>query len=339
MARSKAGIKPGELAVILTVRASSERLPGKCFEKIGGHPFLYHIIRRLQTIQGAEVIVATTREPEDNVTAGFAKGLGVPVFRGDTRDVVDRVDKARRQYAPDAKLVLRALGDMPFLATELVERAGAVLLAGKGNFEAFLWHSPVDRWPVYGAREFPLTTAGWYKVARRASGRQEREHTDLYFHSNRRLFSIAYHLPPDKDYYRPDYRLEVDWAEDLDMVRAIDEGVGIDAPLLEVIKFLDDNHDVAQMNRERVERTGVSTYKYTEKRIWHKAMQGKPVMTWQNKWIKPQTDKSVPVFCQCGELYGYSTLNVIHLLDGTQIEAGKLKCKECGSSRIWELVR
>jgi spore coat polysaccharide biosynthesis protein SpsF len=331
-------VKKGELAIILTVRAGSERLPGKINEDIGGYPLLYHIIRRLQTVQGSHVIVATTREREDDQTAGFAKGIGVDVFRGETRDVVERVDRARREYAPNARYVFRALGDMPFLATELVERATQCLASGKGKFEAFLWHSPPAVWPVYGAREFPYTVQGFYKIARGANGKDEREHVDMFYHANRRRFSTFYHIPPDKDYYRPDYRLEIDWPEDLKMVKAVSEGVGMDAPLLDVIKFLDENQDIAALNRERVERTGVSTYTYMQKRIWFKAMQGHPVMTWQNKWITPQTQQSSPVFCVCGDLLGYTTAGVLHLPSGTQVESGKLKCTHCGSSRIWELM-
>ncbi len=331
-----------DLAVVLTVRAGSERLPGKCLAEVEGKPLVEWIIRRLKEIKGAEVILATTREGEDDAVVEVAEGLGVPVYRGDRRDVVGRVNEAVRVLCPDAKLVMRALGDMPFLATEVVERVAKVLLKRQGN-DAVLWHLPPGVWPVYGAREFPYSREGWKKIFLGSFEAVEREHCDLWFHRNRSRFRILYHEPPPQVYFR-NYRLEVDYEEDLALVREVAKGVGMLKPLKNIIGFLDENPEVAMLNRERVELTGpMSSYQYDLQRGWYRLMLGQGMLGWKGKWWSPLGDRSQPVFCHRGHhLLGYAEAGVLHTKNGeVQLEAGKVKClvEGCGSSKIWEMAK
>jgi spore coat polysaccharide biosynthesis protein SpsF len=329
-----------DLAIILTVRSDSERLKDKCFIEIRKRPLIYWIIKRLSSIKNSQVVLATTPKPSDNRLVEVAEEMNIPVFRGDSQDVVRRVDSAMKKYAPEAKLILRALGDMPFIATELVERACEMLLKHKQK-EAFVWHLPPDVWPVYGAREFPFSRAGWDKIFRRSHATEEREHTDLFFHRNRRSFDILYHEPPKNEYFRR-YRLEVDYQEDAKMIKALGAKIGLGKSLPEIIKFLDGNEKIAQMNREEVEKTGpLSSYAYQQQRIWLRLMTGKPVLDWKGKWWRPLNNTQVPIFCNRGHLLGFAQGGVLYTRNGeVQLEAGKIKCliDDCGTSKIWHIA-
>lgn len=328
-----------DLAIILTVRSESERFKDKCFLQIKNKPLVYWIIKRLQRIKRGQVVLATTHLQSDDRLVKVAETAKVPVYRGDSRDVVARVNSAMLAHVPEAKFVFRALADMPFIGVEIVDRAVEVL-SKYPDKEAMLWHLPPDIWPVYGAREFPFSRSGWDKIFRRSHTTEEREHTDMFFHRNRRGFNILYHEPPKRDYFRS-YRLEVDYPEDWAMVEAIGGKMGMLKPLVEVIRYLDRNPEIAALNREKVEKTGVSSYLYQQQRIWMMLMKGQPELDWEGKWWRPMNGEQTPVFCHRGHLLGYAQHGVFYSKESEiQIEAGKVKCtaEGCGSSKYWKLA-
>jgi spore coat polysaccharide biosynthesis protein SpsF len=317
------------LGIVLTARMSSERLPGKAMMDVAGKPLTYWVAARLARI--GDLVIATTTDKEDDAFLEIGRSLCVPVFRGSRDDVVGRIEGARAQYIPKCDFVLRALGDCPFIATELVERAVRVMDMRRA--EAFVWYLAPYCWPVYGAREFPYYVSGWKRIVEHA---QEREHVDNFFHQNRGLFDVVYHAHPQNVYFRP-YRLEVDWEEDLEMVREVANGVGMMASLTQVIKFLDENRDVSLINQQRVERTGPTTsFEYETHRTWVDLMQGQPVVGWDDKVWEPPSSRAVPIFCQSGHLLGYSHNNVVYTKNAVIKGEAILKC-DCGSDRVWNV--
>lgn len=321
-----------KLATVLTVRYNSERLPGKALALIDGQPVMIHILERLRQLPG-KVIVATSTDPRDDAIETALDGTGVPVFRGSLTDVLDRVNGAVDAFFPDADFVFRALGDCPFIETELVERAMFVL--EKKNADAMLWHLAPDTWPLYGAREFPFSRKAWKTIVESAIGSQ-REHTDQYFHDNRTKFDVVYHEPPASVYFR-NYRLEIDWQEDLDLVRVVSKELGMLRPLREVVRFLDTHPEIASINNTRIEKTGpLTTYDYGMRRKWMKAMQGQPVVNWDNtRWQIP--DKADPIFCNSGKcLLGYAQNGALYTKNDYIIHGKAYIPCPCGSGRYWK---
>jgi len=72
-----------------------------------------------------------------------------------------------------------------------------------------------------------ISITGWQRIA---TNSRIREHTDLYYHDNRKLFKTIYHEPPQPTYFR-NYRTEIDYPQDLEMVRAIAKHLFHAAPL------------------------------------------------------------------------------------------------------------
>ena len=188
---------PPELAVVLTVRMESERFPNKVLADVEGKPLMAWIVERLRPL--GIVIVATTTLPADDAIVDVARQVDVPCFRGSPTDVVQRVNDAMLKFAPNAKYLLRGLGDCPFIEPSLIARAVHVLR--REGAESFLWALSPDCWPIYGAREFPFSRSGWDKIVNNARN-DEREHTDLYFHRNRGRFNRVYHDAPPNVYFR-----------------------------------------------------------------------------------------------------------------------------------------
>lgn len=326
------------LLTILTVRSASERLPNKCMAEIKSRvpgqsrkvsaPLVVWIARRLREM-GTPLIIATTNDPTDNDLTNVLQAEGFRVIRGSTDDVIDRMQKAvESQLQPRPDFVFRALADCPFLHTDFVTYAADAM--AKGNFEAFVYHLNPEVWPVYGSREFPYSMEGWEKIVSRST---VREHPDQYFHAHRRQFRVLYHQSPPNWAFRP-YRLEVDWPEDLELVRAIADEVGILESLPNVIKFLDANPDIAKINADRQERTGplsLNTYSNSQRREWLMAMGGgKPFMTWTGRIVRPPDRTAIPIFCTCGHSLGWGFQGQLHLTGGGIMAAGFPKCPNCG---------
>jgi len=323
-----------DLLIVLTARCSSDRFPNKVLAEVKGKPLISWIATRLKATKNARVVLGTTTSPEDDPLVEIAEALHIPLYRhSEPNDVVGRMMGALEIYGDGVNYMFRALGDSPFIATEILDETIKTMQTTKSD--AFLWMLPPEVLPVYGAREFPFSIAGWRRIHRNAKS-EEREHTDMWFSKNRDRFKIVYHDPPDSAYFRT-YRLEVDWIEDLELVKAVAEGVGMLAPLPEVNHYIDNNPEIARFNIKKVEKTGPTvSYSYRERRSWFKLMQGAPVVAWDGSIWDAPNEKATPIFCSSGKcLVGYGWEGELHTREGHRIKGfSRISCP-CGTGKVW----
>lgn len=237
------------LAAVIAQRCWSERLPGKALAKVAGRPILAHLIERYRSCERVtDVIVATSPKPEDGGIAALCEAEGVPCYRGGEStagDVVGLLNAALELYAPTADYVFRGMGDCPLFEPGLIDWFLDVLVRTGGDL---VWVGlPDDLWPIYGARESPWSRAAWDACMENSEGEQ-REHAGSWIYENLRFFRVVNVTWLRDEYYRP-YRLELDTEADLQVIRAVVEGIGIGQPtMLEAIKWLDAHPEVAQIN-------------------------------------------------------------------------------------------
>jgi spore coat polysaccharide biosynthesis protein SpsF len=208
--------------IILQARFGSSRLPGKAMERIGARVMVEHCLRRLILGGVGRVILATTAGREDDVLAGVAARLGVPVFRGDVDDVLGRYLAAAIEFNVDP--IVRATGDNPAVD---VLASGRVLAALRSTGADYVRE---DGLPL-GAAVEGITYAALRRAALAASLPEDREHVTTYVKRHAVAFRIAGIQAP-APLSRPDLRLTVDTREDLEYMRQLFVRAGSATPTL-----------------------------------------------------------------------------------------------------------
>ena len=116
------------VVTIIQARMGSERLPGKVMAPILGTPLLALIIKRISSSRlHGKLVVATTREAEDDAIEDLMNQLGVSCFRGATEDCLDRYYEAATNY--QAEVVIRLTGDNPLIDDEFLDWVMSQFLA------------------------------------------------------------------------------------------------------------------------------------------------------------------------------------------------------------------
>lgn len=203
------------IVAIIQARLGSTRLPRKVLADIAGKPMLLCIAERLRWSRHIdEVAISTTTESIDDELCEFAEKAGLRCHRGPVDDIARRLHVAAT--ASDATLIARVWGDCPLLDPEVVDKVvGRAMTEGldyatnvmrgelsfpdgqdvevyRGELLANLLEDTADA----GMREFPME----YVIANR---------------ERLKIANIAYHEDLS------DWHISVDYAEDLEAVRAI----------------------------------------------------------------------------------------------------------------------
>lgn len=195
---------------VVQARMGSTRLPGKVLEAIAGRPLIAWTLAGLSAVVELDrIVVATTREPEDDRLVTVLRDGGWPVHRGPVRDVLTRCWEAVAPAHPT--LVVRATADNPFIDPTVV--SAQIERAAQGGYD----YVGTTGWPLGIAAEVASATA-LETAFREATDPAEREHVMPFLYTRPERFRIGF-LPPVAQ--PPRGRFTVDTVEDLEFARAI----------------------------------------------------------------------------------------------------------------------
>lgn len=115
-----------KIGIIIQARMGSTRLPRKILREFyNGQTLIETVICNLQKVDGAQVIVATSVNPNNDELVAFLEERDIPVFRGSENDVLSRFIGAAE--ANDIDGIVRICSDNPFLdrqgVSDLIEKA------------------------------------------------------------------------------------------------------------------------------------------------------------------------------------------------------------------------
>jgi len=209
------------VVTIIQARMGSERLPGKVMAPILGTPLLGLIIKRISSSRLlGKLVVATTREAEDDAIEDLMNRLGVSCFRGATEDCLDRYYEAATNY--QAEVVVRLTGDNPLIDDEFLDWVMSQFLATDPRCDYLITSS--TSFPLGLSVEvfsFSALEAAWKETLDPAM----RAHVTPYLRQHPERFRVA-NLTGPEDCSR--MRWTVDTAEDLKFARTLYDHFGHD---------------------------------------------------------------------------------------------------------------
>jgi spore coat polysaccharide biosynthesis protein SpsF len=228
-------------AIFITVRTGSTRLPQKALRLIGKKTTIELVIDRVKKV-GVQVILCTTNLPEDDILCLIALENGILFSRGSTNDKLMRWAQAAERNGID--FFVTADGDDLLCDPELIglafnqyEKTNADFIEGKnipcGSF-------------TYGIKVSALNKVCEIKNT------SDTEMIVPYF-TETGLFKVE-ELQVPEVFKRPEIRMTLDYEDDLKFFQTIFDHFDKPFLLRDVIKFLDKNPDVIEINQYLQER-------------------------------------------------------------------------------------
>ena len=231
---------------------ASSRLPGKVLTDVCGKPAIARQIRRMQRAKQLDaIILATTVNPTDDALAAWAESEGVPYFRGSEDDVLARVVAA--QSSAGADISVPVCGDCPLLDPAVIDRAVEAYRTGSCDF---VTNSIPPGYPQ--GQDIQVVRFDLLKtICETVDDPAVHEHTCLYLHENPDLYR-THRLSPDAACRMPEQRLQLDYPEDLALIRTVFEALlpvqGESFGVADILAYLRANPSVAALNRDCEER-------------------------------------------------------------------------------------
>lgn len=207
---------------------------------------LAQVLRRLRICSSLdEIAVATTAGSSDDAIADVCRSEEVAVYRGSEHDVLSRFVLAARETHAD--VVVRVTADCPLLDPTVTDRVVDALTLDPSGAD---YASNVIR------RTFPrgldveaLFVDALVRVDRLAKSALEREHVTIAIRSERSELFLTRSVEADQD--DSDLRWTVDEEEDLDLVRALYNELGladIILPYRSVVEYVRAHPELARLN-------------------------------------------------------------------------------------------
>lgn len=238
-----AGVK-FEVAVIIEVRMTSRRLPGKHLLSINGEMMISRLIRRVKSISGIDkIILATTTNNSDDVFDTIAKEHSVDIYHGSESDVMGRVLDAALHFNVD--VICEVTGDCPIIDVNLTEEAVKVFLAN--NYDYI--NNGLTGLPDGLACQV-FSTKALKKSYGQVTSKLDKEHVTSNFKRNPQIFSTLYIQTPHYLSW-PSLSLSLDERDDFEVLSEVIQSLESTDSLFgteKVINFFKSRPDLVEKN-------------------------------------------------------------------------------------------
>ena len=238
-------IEKKKLGIIIEARTNSKRFKNKILKKIyKNYSVLDYILKRLKTQKIIKnIVVATTTKKNDFDICKICKKRKIDFFRGSENNLIKRVADAAKHKKIEH--IIQLTSDNPFVDIKILKRLIKIYSTGKYDFVS---NSLKRSFPIGSdIRIFSLTKLLQTKNKVKGSNKQ---HTCHYFLTNYKKIKY-FNLEGKKSFFRPNYRLTLDYPEDLKLFKIIIKKLKNKVNLKNVIKLLDNNSDLVQINMNK----------------------------------------------------------------------------------------
>lgn len=208
-----AGLSDKKVVFIVQARMSSTRLPGKILMPIpipNGQPLIKWILESLsESSSHAEVIVATSQSPENDIFFNYCKAQNIKCFRGSEDDVLSRFIKVLKSDRYD--VAVRLTGDNPLIDIKILDEAIDFHLACGNDY------TNTTRLPL-GMNFEICSPAALLDLESQPVSEHDKEHVTAYIKRNSKYKKSEYAIADES---LKALRLTVDYPSDFLVVSAV----------------------------------------------------------------------------------------------------------------------
>lgn len=226
---------------VLTARMASKRLPGKVMKKLANKSIFAHHAERMQNVKGLDgVFLATSTDPKNEELIKQAEKFSCGWYAGAEQDIVDRHIKLCEREKADA--VIRVTCDSPIFD---IDSASVFVKEFRKEHWDYIYASNMTM--IQGSLSELISYKALVEVHKHYRGAAVTAHIKENLSKFKTLG-----IEIDVDLCRPEYRLTIDEAEDIEMIDHIYKALYKNKPLSlrDVYEWLDDNPDIAKINME-----------------------------------------------------------------------------------------
>jgi spore coat polysaccharide biosynthesis protein SpsF (cytidylyltransferase family)/predicted dehydrogenase len=242
--------KPLKIGAVIVARMRSSRFPGKALIDIMGRPSLLHLITRVRQVSEIQdIVIATTKQREDDAIVKLAAMQKLACFRGSEDDVMSRVLKAAQSR--DLDVVVHLTGDCPLMEPDLILQVLNLFQNENADYAKNFQFGP-DADPK---KSFPrgleievFKTEALAKVEQKTNDPWHREHVTEPLYTWPEFKAVT--LPAPASLNRPDMRLCIDTPEDHKLITTVLNAMKVKPHfgLQDIVDFLDVNPQICELN-------------------------------------------------------------------------------------------
>jgi len=209
-----------DTAIIIQARMGSTRLPGKMLTEFYDQKQLIEvIIERLQSFKfDGEIILATTRELNDNGLVKIADRKGVSIFRGDEENVLKRFIDSAKEFG--IKKIIRVCADNPFLDEGFFKNV--VEESGDSDYCSYFLDEKIPTIKThFGFFVEYVTLEALERILQQTNDKLYLEHVTNYIYTYPENFKIKKIIVPVQILQNKEIRLTIDTIADFDLCKTI----------------------------------------------------------------------------------------------------------------------
>ena len=227
--------------VMIAVRMHSTRLPGKALVPIADRPAIEWLIEQLKRATlPKRIILCTSTTPEDQVLRPIADRMRIGYFAGSEDDVMDRFLQAAEQE--QAEHIVRVTGDDIVVDPEYLDRLILYHIQEQADY------SCIPGLPK-GTESEVMSVAALKKAYALAEDSSWSEYMTWYLKVPD-VFRVR-EMPVKASIQRPQYRVTLDYPEDLEVLRQLYGLVSVPDRAItveEIVQCLDHHPDILSIN-------------------------------------------------------------------------------------------
>ena len=236
------------IAAIIQARTGSKRFPYKVLKKIRHDPLIKYQIERVKKAKLIDkIIVATSKERNDDEIEKFCLSNSVEFFRGSEEDVLNRYFECSLKFG--CNTIVRLTADCPIIDPKIIDEM--ITFFNKNNYDYISNTVPNEQSTYPDGMDVEIFSFKSLEIANEyAFKKDHREHVTHFFWQSKDKFKYT-RIDLDKDL--SNYRLTVDYIDDFYVIEDIINNLYFSEPnfsMFDAINFLDNNPKIKNKNKK-----------------------------------------------------------------------------------------